>query len=85
LLKTGVHPSQLQSEHNSEVAEDEPVAKKVKLNEQTEKRLDKWLFKNTSVKKLLILIPDHGLIAESIMRAAHNISGHGGINYTLRM
>ena len=77
-------PSTSRGEH-SEVAGNEPEAKRAKISEGTDKRLDKWLLKNTSINKLLILIPDRGLIAESIMRSAHNISGHGGINYTMRI
>jgi hypothetical protein len=62
---------------------DEPLAKRPKVEWQDE-RIKKWLEESTSVTRTLILMPDRGLTAESIMRAAHNRSGHAGINYTMR-
>jgi hypothetical protein len=49
------------------------------------KKMNKWLEDNTSIDRELILMPNRGLVAESIMRQSHNNSGHAGINYTMRV
>lgn len=77
-------PENQQFEHSVATQDgEEPKAKRVKIDWQ-EDRVNKWLKEHSSVIRSLILIPNRGLIAESIMRAAHNRSGHAGISYTMK-
>jgi hypothetical protein len=48
-------------------------------------RVNHWLEENSTVTRTLILLPNRGLVAESLMRQSHNNSGHAGINYTMRL
>jgi hypothetical protein len=81
----GQRPDHCEHVHAADDSNDgEPVAKKPKPNWQDDDNVNKWLAEHASVIRTLILMPDRGLTSESIMRAAHNRSGHAGMSYTMK-
>jgi hypothetical protein len=74
------------SDNNVDIASaDSSINPKKRKPDWLDERTNKWLAENSTVTRVLILMPNRGLVSESIMRQAHNNSGHAGVNYTMRI